>query len=161
MTFIAGYSSMLGSVLSAVTWVVGLVGVTAALFAHYIRPVRLGPIARPRPLALATYCGCVVGELALIAVGSRTLTSAGHAELRPALIAAVVGLHFLPFAWAFRERLFLCLGGAVTVIGTVGLMAGALGVVHAADAMAVVAGLVMIAIIMLYAQGRFAARTAE
>lgn len=161
MTFIAVYSSALGSVLSAVTWVAGLVGVTAALFAHYIRPVSLGPLARPRPLALAIYGGCVLGELALIAVGARILTSTGHGELRPALIAGVVGLHFLPFAWAFRERLFLHLGGAVTVIGTAGLTAGALGVVHAADAMAVVAGLVMVAIITLHAQGRFATSTAD
>lgn len=161
MTFIAVYSSVLGSVLSAVAYVAGLVGVTAALFAHYIRPVRLGPLARPRPLALAIYGGCVLGELALIAVGTRILASTGHGELRPALIAAVVGLHFLPFAWAFRERLFLYLGGAVTVIGTAGLIAGALGVVHAADAMAVVAGLVMVAIITLHAQGRFATSTAE
>lgn len=161
MTFIAVYSSVLGSVLSAVAYMAGLVGVTAALFAHYIRPVRLGPLARPRPLALAIYGGCVFGELALIASGTRILTSTGHGELRPALIAAVVGLHFLPFAWAFRERQFLYLGGAVTVIGTAGLIAGALGVVHAADAMAVVAGLVMVAIITLYAQGRFATSTAE
>lgn len=156
MVFIASYASVLGPVVSTTAWAAGLALVAVALFAHYVRPVSLGPLARPRPLALATYCGCVVGELALIAAGSRALTAAGHSELRPALIAAVVGLHFVPFAWAFRERMFLYLGGAVAVIGATGLLAGALGVPHAADALAVLAGLVMLTVITLYARGRFA-----
>jgi hypothetical protein len=56
----------------------------------------------------------------------------------------VVGLHFLPFAWAFHERLFVHLGGAVTALGAAGLVAGALGVRHAAETSAVAAGLVML-----------------
>lgn len=156
MVFISSYSPVLGSAASTIAWAAGTAGVMAALFGHYVRPVPLGPLDRPRPAALATYCACVVGELALIAVGSRALTAAGSGELQPALIAAVVGLHFLPFAWAFHERVFLYLGGAVTVLGATGLLTGALGIPHAADALAVVAGLVMITIITLYAQGRFA-----
>jgi len=42
------------------------------------------------------------------------------------LIAAVVGLHFIPFAWAFNERMFFWLGGLVCGLGTIGLLAGAL-----------------------------------
>jgi hypothetical protein len=156
MVFIGINSSALGPVATTIAWVAGLAAVVVALFAHYIRPVSLGPLARPRPLALATYCGCVVGEIALIAVGSRALAAVGHSELRPALIAAVVGLHFMPFAWAFRERMFLYLGGAVAVIGAAGLLAGALRVSRAADAAAVGAGLVMLTIITLHALGRFA-----
>ena len=156
MVFVASYSPVLGRVPSTLAWTAGIAGVVAALFAHYVRPVPLGPLARPRPLALVTYCGCVLAELGLIAVGSRALTAAQHLELQPALIAAVVGLHFLPFAWAFHERMFLHLGAAVAVIGAAGLLAGAVGVPHAADAMAVVAGLVMLTIITLYARGRFA-----
>ena len=68
----------------------------------------------------------------------------------------MVGLHFVPFAWAFHDRMFLYLGVAVAAVGATGLLTGALGVPHAADALAVVAGLVMITIITLYAQGRFA-----
>ena len=161
MVFIASYSPVLGPVVSTVAWVAGPTGVAAVLFAHYIRPVSLGPLARPRPLALAAYCGCVLGELALISVGSRALVAAGHSHLRPALIAAVVGLHFIPFAWAFQERMFLHLGGAVALIGVTGLGAGALGVLHAAHASAVVAGLAMLTIIALYAQGRFAPHALE
>ena len=156
MVFIGSYSPALGPAATAIAWAAGTVGVLAALFAHYVRPVPLGPLVRPRPLALVTYCGCVLGELVLIAAGSRALAAADHGELRPALIAAVVGLHFIPFAWAFGERMFLHLGGAVAVIGAAGLLTGALGVPRAADALAVLAGLVMVTLVALYARGRFA-----
>lgn len=156
MVFIASYSPALGSAASTIAWAAGVAGVMAALFFQYIRPAPLGLLARHRPLAFATYLGCVLAELALIAAGSRALTAAHHSELRPALIAAVVGLHFVPFAWAFHERMFLYLGVAVAAVGATGLLAGALGVPRAADALAVVAGLVMLTIITLYAQGRFA-----
>jgi hypothetical protein len=156
MTFVGSYSTVLGTMASTIAWVAGLALVSVALFAHYVRPVPLGPLARPRPLALAAYVGCVLGELTVIAVGSRALTAAGHDDLRPALIAAVVGLHFIPFAWAFHERMFFYLGGVLALIGAAGLLAGALGVPHAADALAVVAGLVMLATVSLYALGGFA-----
>lgn len=142
--------------LSPLAWVTGVALVLAALSAHYVRPVSLGPLARPRPLAVATYGACVVGELALIALGSWALATVGHADLRPALIAAVVGLHFIPFAWAFGERMFFWLGGLVLVLGAVGLVAGAAGLARAVEASAVMAGLGMLVIITLYATGRFA-----
>ncbi|WP_432563216.1 DUF7010 family protein [Kineococcus sp. SYSU DK003] len=147
---------MLGTAASTVSWVLGLAGVVAALFFHYVRPVPLGPLARPGRRALAAYAGCVAGELVLIAVGTRVLDAVDHAELRPALIAAVVGLHFIPFAWVFRERMFLHLGGAVAALGVAGLTAGALGLRHAPEGAAVAAGLLMIAIVVQYARGWFA-----
>lgn len=156
LVFVGSYSPALGAAASTTAWVVGVAGVVAALVAHYVRPVALGPFDPPRPVALAVYVGCIVGELALIAAGSRALDAAGRAELRPALIAAVVGLHFLPFAWAFHERMFTVLGGLVAAVGGAGLVLGALGVPRAADAAAVVAGLVMIAMVLQYARGRFA-----
>ena len=158
LVFIASYSSVLGSAVSAAAWAVGLVLVLAALSAHYVWPVALGPMARPSRFALATYLACVAGELALISLGSRALTAAGDGELRPALIAAVVGLHFIPFAWAFHERMFLWLGSLVCVLGASGLLAGAMGVAQAAEAAAVLAGLVMMIVITAYARGRFAPR---
>ncbi len=155
LVFVASYSSVFGGGVSAAAWVAGVALAMAALFSHYVRPVSLGSFTRPRPVALATYGACIVGELALIALGSRALRAVGHADLRPALIAAVVGLHFIPFAWAFGERMFFWLGGLLLVLGAVGIVAGAIGVVHAANALAVVAGLAMLVIITLYAMGRF------
>jgi len=159
--FIASYSSVLGAAVSTAAWTAGVVLVLAALSAHYVWPVALGPMARPSRLALATYLACVAGELALINLGSRALTAAAAGELRPALIAAVVGLHFIPFAWAFHERMFGWLGGLVCVLGGTGLLAGAMGVAHAADAAAVLSGLVMLIIISMYARGRFAPRPSK
>ena len=158
LTFIGSYSSVLGAAVSTVAWAAGVVLVLAALSAHYVWPVALGPMARPSRLALATYVACVAGELALINLGSRALTTAGDGELQPALIAAVVGLHFIPFAWAFHERMFFWLGGLVCVLGATGLLAGAMGVGHGAEAAAVLAGLVMLIVITVYARGRFAPR---
>ncbi len=117
-------------------------------------PVALGPMARPSRFALTVYVACVAGELALISLGSRALTAAGDGDLRPALISAVVGLHFIPFAWAFRERMFCWFGGLLCGLGATGLLAGAMGVAHAADALAVLSGLVMLTVITVYARGR-------
>jgi hypothetical protein len=156
MVFIAAYSPALGRTASLTAWVVGVVLVLVALFRHYVRPVALGPLTPPRRAALAVYGICVVGELGLIALGSRFLQSVGHGDLRPALIAAVVGLHFIPFGWAFGERLFRWLGMSLTLLGALGLIAGLSGVPHAAEALAVVAGMVMLTLIAAYANGGFA-----
>ncbi len=156
LVFIVSYSAAFGRGFWIAGWVAGLALVAAGLTAHYIRPVPLGPLNRPRPVALAIYIACVIGELAAINVGSRALTAAGDEDLRPALIAVIVGLHFIPFAWAFSERMFYWLGGLVATLGAVGLVAGFVGIAHAADAAAVAAGVVMLIIINLYARGRFA-----
>lgn len=156
LVFIGAYSGALGHAVSIAAWVAGVVLVITALTGHYIHPVSLGPLTRPRPWALATYGACVIGELVVINLGSRALIALGHGDLRPALIASVVGLHFIPFAWAFGERMFYWLGGFVATLGAVGLAAGLIGVSHAAEALAVTAGLTMQAIITLYAAGRFA-----
>lgn len=155
MVFVASYSPAMGAGITVLAWVAGSVGVLTALFAHYVRPSALGPLSRPRPIALVVYGACVVGELALIAVGSRALDAVGQGDLRPSLIAAVVGVHFLPFAWAFGEAMFFTLGGVVAGLGVVGLVLGALGVPAAAEAFAVLAGLAMIVVIVRYALGRW------
>lgn len=161
LVFIGSYSPPFGHVVWIAGWVAGLGFVAAALTSHYLRPVPLGPLTRPRPVALAIYGVCVIGELSAINLGSRALVAAGHDEWRPALIAAVVGLHFIPFAWAFHERMFYWLGGLVATLGAGGLLTGLMGIAHAADAAAVAAGLLMLIIITLYARGRFAPRPAS
>jgi hypothetical protein len=115
-------------------------------------------LREPSRRALIVYVACVAGELAGIAAGSRLLTSLGHGDLRPALIAGIVGVHFLPFAWAFGEGMFYRLGLALLILGSTGLAAGYAGLTHAAEAGAVLSGLVMLALVALYADGRFAAR---
>ena len=159
MLFISGYSSALGSVASVAAWLSGLALVSSVLFAHYIRPVSLGALAPPRPDMMAIYVASVIAEFALINVGSRALASADLLHLRPALIATVVGVHFIPFAWAFSEPMFYWLGGLVAALGVIGLTLGFVGVAHSPEAAAVTAGLTMQVIILLYARGRFARHT--
>ena len=156
LLFVASYSSALGAVLGVVAQVAAVALALAALFAHCVRPVALGPLERPRPLAVGVYLACVVGEVALIAAGTRVLTSAGHGDLRPALIAAVVGLHLLPMGWAFHERVFAVLGALVAVLGAAGLLAGLAAGADLAGSSAALAGLVMLGVLTLHARGRLA-----
>ena len=155
LVFVLSYSAPLGSLLSITARGTGLLLALVAMVLLFVRPVALGPLARPRPLALLVYLACVAGEVVLIGIGSRVLNDAGAGDLRPALIAAVVGLHFLPFAWAFGERMFYLLGSIVAALGGAGLAVGALGVARAAEVAAVLAGLAMLVILVGYARGRF------
>ncbi|WGW11257.1 hypothetical protein LWF01_14340 [Saxibacter everestensis] len=158
--FVFSYSTDLATPLAiaARTAVVVLAGL--GLWNLFARPRWLGHFVPAKPSGIAVYLLCVVAEFALIAVGTRWLTSAGNTELRPSLIALVVGLHFIPFAWAFRERMFYLLGGALVVLGGVGLIAGTGA---AARSSAVLAGIVMAILLLAYSRGTFAGsrRSAE
>jgi hypothetical protein len=101
------------------------------------------------------YVLCVIGELALVAAGSRRLETTDNLELRPALIALTVGLHFLPFAWAFKERIFYMVGGTLTLVGGLGLL---IGTQTSALAAATGSGLIMSLILLTYSIGLFTSR---
>ena len=155
LTFAFSYSSALPGPVGTAARVVTVVGVVATLWALFVRPRPLGPFVPPRPGRVVAYLLCVAGELALIAAGSRMLEAAGAADLRPALIAAVVGLHFVPFAWAFGERMFVLLGTTLLVLGGAGLL---LGTGVAASGAAVASGVAMAGILCAYGLGAFAPR---
>ena len=155
LVFIFSYTPPLGAVVSIVGAVAGVVLAAIALVTLYVRPRSLGPLRRPSRSALFIYVSCVVAELAAIALGTRLLVSTGHADLRPALIAGIVGAHFVPFAWAFGERLFFFLGSTLVVFGCAGLVIGYLGVPHAAELAAVLSGVAMLALLVVYARGGF------
>lgn len=157
LVFVFGYAAPLGRAAYATTGTAAVGLALVVLWSLYVRPTSLGELREPSRTALLVYGCCVVGELAAIAIGTRLLTSLGHPDLRPALIAGVVGAHFVPFAWAFGERMFRLLGLALVVLGALGLVAGYVGVTHAAEAAAVLAGLVMLALLVLYGRGRFRA----
>ncbi|MFC3299387.1 hypothetical protein CI784_03310 [Arthrobacter agilis] len=129
--------------------------VAGTLWFLFASPRHLGPFTAPRGRQVGIYLLCVVTEFALIAFGTGRLTSTGNLELQPALIALVVGLHFIPFAWAFKERMFYTLGGILAVLGTVGLL---IGTQSSALGAAVASGLVMSLILLAYSLGMFAPR---
>lgn len=105
-------------------WLLRLAGV-AGFVAVLVR-LRTAPerSVRPRPGAIRVYWACVAAEVVAIVVGVRLLASQGHGELGVALVAAVVGMHFVPFAWAFAEPSFAVLGAALLVLGIAGAVVG-------------------------------------
>lgn len=124
----------------------------AALFALaiwnvWIRPKPLNNLRAPRPRAGLIYGLACLGMVLLIVLGSRVLTSSRHEAATPALVALAVGLHFLPFSHAFNAPFFLRLGGAMAVLGAIGLiLALAVGAPWGAG-FAVLAGLAMTALV--------------
>lgn len=127
------------------------------LWRMYLRPVALGMPPQPHRFAWLIYLGSVVAMLVAIALGRWLLASNGLEHAAPAWIAACVGLHFLPFAWAFRERMLTLLGWAVGLTGLAGVaLAIALGAPWG-DLGAIVAGLVQLGVVAAWAS---TARTA-
>lgn len=93
------------------------------------------------------YLGSVAGMLILIRLGSAVLDQVGAPGLRPAVIVVAVGLHFFPFASAFRTPMFNILGTVMVVLGAGGLGLGAITSGTAASAAAVTSGIAMLSVI--------------
>ncbi len=153
--FVFSYTPASADVPAVGSRILVIAAVSATLWFLFVAPRFLGPFVPPRGWHVGVYLLCVVMELALIAAGGRLLESIGRPELRPALIALVVGLHFLPFAWAFRERMFYTLGGVIIVIGGLGLL---VATSTSALGAAVGSGLAMSFILLAYSLGLFAPR---
>jgi len=153
VTFVFSYAGGLLPAAAVTVQVLVIVLVGATLGILFVRPRGLGRFVPPSWIAVCVYLLCVVGELALISVGTAGLLQIGREELRPALIVLVVGLHFLPFAWAFHERMFTWLGAMLVVLGALGLLT------DVAELVAVIAGLAMAGMLLAYALGFFADRS--
>lgn len=109
------------------SWVLRVLGI-AAFVGAVLRLRRLGEITvRPRPSAIRIYWASVILEAAALVLGTRLLADGGHGAYGVAWVAFVVGVHFLPFAWAFRQPAFRPLGLALIVLAVVGAVTGLLG----------------------------------
>lgn len=148
--FVFSYADGAGVVLEVAAKTALVVLAVTTLWFLFVRPRWLGEFLPPKPWAIGIYLLCVVGELALIRLGGDALAAAGAGELRPALIALAVGVHFVPFAWAFRERMFYLLGFALVVLGGLGL------VLALPRVSATLSGLVMAILLVAYSLGAFA-----
>lgn len=114
-------------------------------------------LGAPLPLrrgAAIVYLGAVAGMIALIALGRGVLASWDAAGAAPSWIAVCVGLHLLPFAWAFRMRMLTTLGIAVAATGTVGVAAGLIAGGPWGHVGAIVAGLVQLSVVAVWAERR-------
>jgi hypothetical protein len=130
---------------------VGLAGAFVFVLRLFAWPRWLGAVHLPRTSSLVAYLLCVMGEVALIRLGD-----AGHPDARPTLVAGVVGLHFIPFAWAFGERMFYWLGASLALLGELGLVGELGGIGRAAPWSAVTSGWVIAGLLLCYASGAFA-----
>ncbi|GEK79253.1 hypothetical protein ABA31_06040 [Agrococcus baldri] len=107
-------------------WLLALRIVAVALAALcvwrlFLAPAALGAPATPHRFAWLLYLGSVAAMLAAIAGGRALLTGVDATHAAGSWIAVCVGLHFIPFAWAFRERMLARLGRVVAAAGIVGL----------------------------------------
>lgn len=126
----------------------------AAFVTLFVRPVSLGEPRRVHPAAGLIYAGSVAAMLAGIMAGRGWLTAHGAVQALPSWVVTCVGLHFVPFALAFRERMLLWLGWIVGGLGML-FVALALGLGAAwGDAGALVASIVQPGIIAAWASGR-------
>ena len=153
VVFVAANAPVLGA---PVRWLLLLAAVALAawlVWRLFLRPRSLGTPQVPHRFAGLIYLISVVAMLALIAAGGAWLRASGHEAAQPSLIALVVGLHFVPFAMAFREPMLIQLGTAVAAMGAVGLVLGILlGDPWGAGA-AVAAGFVQLGVVAAWAQG--------
>ncbi|WP_104179497.1 hypothetical protein [Arthrobacter sp. B0490] len=150
--FVFGYTPGFSDPLAVGVRILVLVAVAATLWFLFVSPRPLGPLVPAGPWQMGVYVLCVVAEFAVIAAGTRLIDDAGAGHLRPALITLVVGVHFLPFAWAFSERMFYTLGGTLVVLGGIGLV---IGTTTGALLSAVLAGWAMSCLLLAYSLGFF------
>jgi hypothetical protein len=122
-----------------------LVAILAYACVVLVRPRTFADSAGPRPRAGLVYVASVVGMFVVIAGGSAILRGLDHADIVVSLVAVAVGLHFLPFASAFRAPVFAVIGTVVAGCGVAGLVIGWFAPA-AAVAAAVAAGLAMLMI---------------
>ncbi|MDF8263855.1 hypothetical protein [Luteipulveratus flavus] len=140
----------------AVALLLWIVLVAAAVWTVLLRPRVLADPEPPSRFAGLVYLACVAGMLVGTVVGHALLAALDRTELMPAVVVLAVGLHFLPFAAAFHAPVFRWLGCGVATLGVVGLLWGWAGGAVAAAAVAVAAGLLMLAVIThaAWADGR-------
>lgn len=128
-----------------------IVAITLFCWATFVRARHLPLTNPPHPRAGVVYVASTLAMVGVMAAGRWALDEIGRPELQPAVVVVAVGLHFLPFAGAFRAPVFAVMGWVVAGIGVVGLLAGLVAGAEAVAAAAVVTGLVMLVVISIQA----------
>ena len=131
---------------------IALIGFT--LVVVLLRRRVLPAVQAPARGALRVYGIAVVAMLALFPVTRLVALALDAPTAQIALVAAVVGGHFLPFARAFQAPVFWWIGGAMAVLGLAGAVVAVLGDPVAGPAGAAEAGAAMLVIVA--AQGLLA-----
>lgn len=119
--FVLVNAGALGSPVSIVLRIVGMVVFVATLWYAVIRTRSHPTGPRPPATALRVYWLCVVAEVVSIPVGAQILVRVfDRPDLTLVWVVLVVGVHFLPFARAFRVPLFTGLGAALVAVAVIG-----------------------------------------
>jgi hypothetical protein len=144
LVFVQASAGGLPGPLEIVVRVVGVVGFVAALWLAL--RAATAPLPTPAPRALRTYGFCVVAMVVAIPVGANILVRlADQPRLVLPWVVLVVGLHFWPFAQAFRAPVFRLLSWALMGVAVVGALVTAVADADwAPSATGVAAGLVLL-----------------
>lgn len=162
IVFVTSYATELGE---AWRWPLTIAIVVLALIALYflwVRPSNLGPMTPPPNASFAkeqarmgiTYTVSVVAMIVGISLLTQLAEANGMGHLRPSIIAALVGLHFFPFAWAFRVRMIAGLAVVVSALGIIGVVGGIVAGAPWAAVFAVIAGFAQVTVVALWAAGK-------
>lgn len=111
----------LGRAAETVVQGLGVVAFTSVLIYAVVRTRGLSGDPPPPRSALRTYAICVVAMVVAIPLGTQLIVRVLHRpELALDWVVFVVGVHFLPFARAFRVPLFGYLAAGLIVVALVG-----------------------------------------
>lgn len=147
LLFVVLNAGLLPAPLPVVVRAAGVVAFVAVVAYAVVRAPRSPDAAtRPPRSAMRTYWICVAAEIVAIGVGSLVLARLVHRpELSPLWVVFVVGVHFLPFASAFRVPLFRVLALTLMVVAVTGGVAALGAGTVAVGWAAVAAGFVLLA----------------
>lgn len=124
LVFVLANAGAAGTPWDLVLRVAGVIAFGFAVVAAFRgRALRL----QPRPSAIRVYWLCVVLEVVAMVVAFRVLAANDLQEYSVVAVALAVGVHFLPFGWAWRARSFIFVGLAMTLCGLVGVLLGVAG----------------------------------
>lgn len=122
-----------------------------ALVAILVRRRVLPGVQPPKRGAMRVYWIAVVLMLACFPLTRWVANALSAPGAQIALVAAVVGAHFLPFARAFTAPIFWWIGGAMVVLGLLGAVLAVAGVSGGGPAGALAAGAAMMVVVTVQA----------
>ena len=94
------------------------------IYAVFFRMRRFSAMPLPHKFTGPIYTASIIGMFLLFRLGSQVLLSLNHIDLMPALAGAIVGLHFLPMAYATASKSLYALSLSMTIIGMIGVAGG-------------------------------------
>jgi hypothetical protein len=121
LVFVLLNTGPLGGPVAVILRVLGVVAFAVVLWYAVLRTAAGRPGPAPASRVLRTYLVSVALEVVAIPVGAQLLGRwLHHPELTPVWVVLVVGVHFLPFARAFRVPLFGALGWTLLGLALIG-----------------------------------------